>query len=179
MKLYVARHGQTDLNARRQMQGRRGLPLNETGIQQAEESAALLKGIRFEAVYSSPQERAVQTARILTGAENIIVDRRIDVFDVGNADNLVIDENMPLLFGLMPDPSVYSGVENPDDFVRRVYSFMDEILNKYRKNPLNVLIAGHKCTTGAIEAYFKGMPENGDFFSLSVKNGKFRVYDIL
>ena len=58
----------------------------------------------------------------------------------------------------------------------------DRIVYKYPlKNAgreVNVMIAGHKCTTGCIDCYFNGMPADGDFFSRSVANGKFRVYEI-
>jgi probable phosphoglycerate mutase len=158
------------------MQGRKGLPLNITGVKQAEESARIFADVRFDAVYSSPQPRAVQTAQIIARTKNIVTDGRLDVFDVGEADNLIIDENMPLLYGLVPDPSYYRGVESPDAFLKRVYSFMDELLGKYRGKDAKVLLAGHKCTTGAIECYFNGLPENGDFFALSVKNGKVKIY---
>ena len=65
--IYVIRHGQTDLNKERRMQGRSGLPLNEIGIEQAERLRDELGGIKFDIVYSSPQERAIQTAEIATG----------------------------------------------------------------------------------------------------------------
>lgn len=37
MNLYIARHGQTKLNAEHRAQGRNGEPLNEVGIEQAKE----------------------------------------------------------------------------------------------------------------------------------------------
>lgn len=178
MKLYVIRHGQTDLNAQHRMQARKGLPLNEVGIKQAEEAFAELSSIEFVAVYSSPQERAVQTARIVSHTDKTCIDDRLDAFDVGTADNQVIDENMPLLYGLVPDSRYYDGVEDTEHFRERVWSFLDELRSKYRNQDGNLLIAGHKCTTGCIDAYFNGMPSDGDFFSLSSKNGKYKIYDI-
>ena len=65
MNLYVVRHGPTDLNKEKRIQGRKGLPLNETGIEQANIAKDLLKDIVFDFVYSSPLERAVQTAKII------------------------------------------------------------------------------------------------------------------
>lgn len=178
MKLYVIRHGQTDLNAQRRMQARKGLPLNEVGIGQAKEASTELKDVKFVAVYSSPQERAVQTARIVAQTDRICIDDRLDAFDVGTADNQVIDENMPLLYGLVPDSRYYDGVEDTEHFRERVWNFLDELRSIYGNQDGNLLIAGHKCTTGCIDAYFNGMPANGDFFSMSSKNGKYKIYDI-
>ena len=63
MKIFTVRHGQTDLNVQKRMQGRHGLPLNAVGLAQAEELARELADVRVEAAFSSPQERAVKTAR--------------------------------------------------------------------------------------------------------------------
>ena len=55
MRLYVARHGQTNLNLEHKLQGKIGLPLNEHGIAQAKELCNELKNIKFFKAYSSPQ----------------------------------------------------------------------------------------------------------------------------
>lgn len=99
MKIYTVRHGQTDLNVQKRMQGRRGLPLNAVGIAQAEELRRELAGVAFGKVYSSPQERAVQTARIASGGAEVTADERLQPFDVGSADGQIIDGSMRLTVG--------------------------------------------------------------------------------
>ncbi len=158
--IYVIRHGQTDLNNERKMQGRLGLPLNEYGIEQAKALKEKLRNIDFDFVFSSPQERAVQTAEIITG-KPAVLDDRLDVFDLGEADRLHINEVK--MAGPLPDSSVYQGVEEPNRFVKRVFSFMKELENQYGKKELNILISGHRCTTGCIGAFFEGIPEWGYF----------------
>ena len=178
MNLYVVRHGQTNLNLEHRLQGRIGLPLNETGIQQAQELQKKLKDVKFDVAYSSPQERAIQTVSIVSGInkDEIILDERLQPCDMGEADNKVIDENLHFEFGLLPVRSEYRGVENPDDFKTRIKSFLDEIINKYKGKDINIIIGGHKCTTGCIEGIINGFPENGDFFAISTKNGQYKLY---
>ena len=67
-KLYIIRHGQTEMNQRQVLQGRSDLPLNAAGEAQARQAAERLKGVRFDHVFTSPLQRAVQTARILVPA---------------------------------------------------------------------------------------------------------------
>ena len=69
MKIWVTRHGQTDLNLHRLMQGRTDQPLNETGIRQAQEARARIGDIRFDAVYASPLVRARRTGAIIGGVD--------------------------------------------------------------------------------------------------------------
>ena len=178
MNLYVVRHGQTNLNLEHRLQGRIGLPLNETGIQQAQELRKKLEDVKFDIAYSSPQERAIQTVSIVSGInkDEIILDERLQPCDMGKADNMVIDENLHFEFGLLPVRSEYKGVENPEDFRARIKSFLDEIINKYKGKDINIIIGGHKCTTGCIEGIINGFPENGDFFAISTKNGQYKLY---
>lgn len=67
MKVYFARHGQTDWNILRKVQGTTDIPLNETGILQAETLCENLKKkkISFTKIYTSYQKRAEQTAQIV------------------------------------------------------------------------------------------------------------------
>jgi uncharacterized phosphatase len=65
-RLYLVRHGETDWNRQRRIQGRTDIPLNATGREQA-----LMTGHRFAALgawdglYASPLSRARETAEII------------------------------------------------------------------------------------------------------------------
>lgn len=172
--IYVIRHGQTDLNKDRRMQGRMGLPLNEYGIEQANTLKEKLQNINFDLVFTSPQERAVQTAEIIAG-KRAVLDDRLNVFDLGEADRLHISEVK--MSGPLPDSSIYKGVEEPNSFVKRVFSFMKELENENGKEKLNILIAGHRCTTGCIGAYFEGIPADGDMLKFSSDTGDYKTYN--
>ena len=67
MKLYLMRHGETLFNTQKRVQGWCDSPLTENGILQAEQAKQYFakKGISFDAVYSSTQERATDTAKIV------------------------------------------------------------------------------------------------------------------
>lgn len=172
--IYVIRHGQTNLNKERKMQGRMGLPLNEYGLEQAQGLRAELENINFDFVFSSPQERAIQTAEIVTGLK-VTIDERLDVYDLGEADRVPVNELK--MSGILPDTNVYKGVEDPSSFVKRVFSFMKELENKYSNRELNILISGHRCTTGCIGAYFEGIPTDGNILKFSSDTGHYKTYN--
>lgn len=96
----VVRHGQTDWNIIKRLQGRQDVPLNEVGMAQAESVAKLLSEIRsagaaFGTVCSSPLSRASDTAdciaRVLGTGEIKVIDNLIER-DYGSLAGLTLDE---------------------------------------------------------------------------------------
>ena len=80
MKIYYVRHGQTDWNLAKKMQGgQTEKPLNETGIEQANETRKELENVKYDIIIRSPMHRAEQTAEIINQDRNVptIVDERI------------------------------------------------------------------------------------------------------
>ena len=63
--LYLARHGQTALNAEGRLRGLANPPLDDVGITEAHRLGAALAGFRPAAVFTSPLQRAVRTGQIV------------------------------------------------------------------------------------------------------------------
>lgn len=72
MKLYFVRHGQTYLNKYGKMQGWSDSPLTDDGENVARETGQRLKDIPFSALYTSDLGRTIQTAKIISSANNFI-----------------------------------------------------------------------------------------------------------
>lgn len=69
-RLVLVRHGETDANRRRQLQGQQDNPLNAAGWQQARRVAEALRSEQFEGIWSSPLRRAHDTARCIQQLQN-------------------------------------------------------------------------------------------------------------
>ena len=67
-EIFIARHGQNEDNVNGILNGHRDLPLTELGRQQARElgEGIIEAGLEFDAVYSSPLSRALETAEIVS-----------------------------------------------------------------------------------------------------------------
>ena len=77
--IYVVRHGKTDWNDKKITMGRKDVPLNEKGINEAENLRELLKDHSFDLIIYSPLTITKETADIINDNRNskIIYDNRI------------------------------------------------------------------------------------------------------
>ena len=71
MNLYIARHGQTEENVQRILQGQMPGHLTAEGIGQAEQLRDMLRDVPFQRIITSDLQRAVNTARIIAQPHGI------------------------------------------------------------------------------------------------------------
>jgi phosphoserine phosphatase len=91
----LVRHGETDLNREGRFRGRLDVPLNATGLAQAEDCARRVSAEwRVHAVYTSPLARAVDTAAPIARACGVAVERDPEFIDLayGEWQGLTPDE---------------------------------------------------------------------------------------
>lgn len=90
MRLILIRHGETERNAAGAVQGRADVPLSDLGRRQAEALADALRDVDLRAVYSSPLERARETARAIAMPHDLTVTVEPDLIemDVGGMEGL-------------------------------------------------------------------------------------------
>lgn len=65
LEVILIRHGKTDWNIGRRVMGRRPIPLNRLGRQEAALVSQAISGVKIDTIYTSPIRRALETARIL------------------------------------------------------------------------------------------------------------------
>lgn len=82
MKLYLTRHGQTEWNVQKRMQGQNNSPLTELGKWQAMQLGNYLQNVQFNCIYSSSSLRALHTAELVCGERNILVSACDDLREI-------------------------------------------------------------------------------------------------
>ncbi|MFH1263388.1 MAG: histidine phosphatase family protein [Pseudomonadota bacterium] len=70
---YLIRHGQTDWNAIRKVMGRTDVPLNSVGVAQAKDLSGAMSRYPIDAIVTSPQLRARQTADVIGAGRTVPV----------------------------------------------------------------------------------------------------------
>lgn len=155
MTIYLIRHGETAKNREKRLQGRSDSALNENGIRQSEQLREFFAsgGIRFDSVYSSPLQRARQTARLVAGEQTeIITDERLLEMDYGPYEGSSLEAPAPELIRFFSDFAhnpAPEGMESLEHVTRRLGLFLNDIKNRCAGN---VLIATHAIAMkGALE----------------------------
>lgn len=135
-ELIFVRHGQTEWNLARRLQGRGDSPLTALGRQQARAHASWLAEYRPERIIASPLGRAEATARMLADPLGLVVEiePRLAERCMGRFEGWTLDEVSAAApeeaRARVADPWSYraEGGENYDDLLARVEPLLDELL---------------------------------------------------
>ncbi|WP_353717507.1 histidine phosphatase family protein [Dyadobacter sp. 676] len=165
LHVYLLRHGETSWNADgNRYCGATDIGLTQKGLEQAHLAAALLKGVQFDAVYTSPLQRAHRTAAIASGNRaDIIVEQRLIEASFGEWEGKTraefIAENPALWNAWAQEPDyVRAGGtgETAVEVVTRVDDFFNELITKHPNG--TVLVVAHNTVNRFYMAWKLGMP---------------------
>ena len=139
--ILLARHGETDWNLARRVQGHSDTPLNETGRAQARALGEELAGERIDAVYSSDLVRAHETARAVAEPRGLGVTAIRDLRErhFGTWEGLT-DEEIFARFNPTPETSWGDG-ETREEMADRVLGALRRIAATHPDS--RVLVVSH------------------------------------
>lgn len=163
-RLYLARHGETEWNLEKRLQGHLDSPLTKLGVLQANWLAAALNDVPLDVIYTSSSPRAYRTA------ESILQDRKVELIatdelkemNLGDWEGRIAPElereypeqfraywNAPHLFKPLTG-------ESYEDVRIRVATFLEAILPQHEGQ--NVLLVTHTVTLKMIMASYEQRP---------------------
>lgn len=175
MKLYITRHGTTEWNLKKRLQGWADSPLTEDGKNRAIKLGERLKDIDFDMAYSSPQNRALNTAKLILGDK----DTKIKIHDGIKELRYGAWEGMNIVdietqyaedyysYRNTPDKYAPTDGESVLELFERVKSFLEELS---KSDFENVLIVSHGITIKAIISIIKELSWD-EFATLEVYTG--------
>ncbi len=149
-QIIFLRHGQAENNVKRVLSGRTpGVPLTDTGVNQARLCAEFLEEMNISAIYSSPIQRAKHTADTVGEhlSLDVTADERLTELDMGKFTGMQYNEivtNHGNVFMKFYDGELeiaHNGVETFDQVKKRVISMIDAVLKKHPDE--NVLLVSH------------------------------------
>ena len=161
MKLYMARHGETDWNLQQRIQGRTDTRLNETGRRQAQNLGQRLQeeGYHITKLYTSPQKRAFETAQIVSRMLQVPCERQEGLQEIsfGAWEGHTWDEVMALY------PQEYADwhkhrrtVRTPEgesyqELLERVVAALCQIIQKESGKDSQILVVAHSAVLMSLQ----------------------------
>lgn len=179
--LYIIRHGKTDWNEKKKLQGRTDIPLNDEGRKMAVEAGVAYKDVHFDVCYCSPMLRAKETAELILSGRNIpiIYDERLKEMSFGEYEGTENSSKKPEcpIYNFFNAPEKYvavGGAESFEELFARTGEFMKEVVKPELEKGKDVLIVGHGAMNSSIICQMKNLPLQ-EFWSAGIENCKLKV----
>ena len=165
--LILVRHGESEWNRAGRIQGQVNSPLTDLGISQARAISDYLSGIFLNQeleIYSSPLERAIQTAQIIVKgidhlSSEVIIEERLNDFNLGEISGTYGWDKVAEIFPeqaqlRLQDPMRFhpSGGESGAEFEARLRSLMEEL----EGDDTTKLLVSH----GIVNKFIRGIYKN-------------------
>ncbi len=180
-RISLVRHGQTDWNRDRRIQGRSDVPLNDTGREQARETGRALRARRFDGIYASPLIRAFETAAIIAGELGMPGPTAVPGLEersYGRAEGMTGPE---IEAAFSTDRSNVPGWEDDASVLGRILPALARLAENHRGE--HVLVVAHGGVIGMLVRHVTGGErpapgeaiQNGSVHDLELVDGRLRL----
>lgn len=182
-RILLIRHGQTEWNQAERFRGLADISLNETGLTQAQATAARVALALPVAVFSGPLKRALVTAQAIAEASGLHVTAVAGLNDVnyGTWQGLTIDEarqHNPDIFEqwrCSPESIRFPGGETLDEVRRRASNAIDSIATLHTDQ--TVAVVTHISAARLITLHLLGLPTS-NFWTIMQDNCGISTFEI-
>lgn len=170
-ELLLVRHGQTDWNIERRVMGHLSIPLNATGRAQAKALAKGLKEVPIDAVYTSLQQRACETAKIFLKDRDstpLVEDGSFSEINYGDWVNRLFSEVSELeKYFAKPTTVAIPNGENLFDVQKRAVSAIEKIREKHEGG--RVMAISHADVIKLVLLHYFGLSID-DMYKMRIDN---------
>lgn len=170
--IYIVRHGQTEQNLKKKLQGRSNHPLTDLGREQASAVGDAFRdaGIVFDKVYTSPLDRAIETAKLVAGDVPIECEDALIEMDYGPYEGTDLHNLPPEVEEFFQDFTNHpapEGMEQLSSVVARAGEFLERL--KAEAVHRDILLSTHAIAMKGLLEYLT--PEsNGAYWSKYIGN---------
>ena len=170
--IYLVRHGQTAWNKEEIFRGRTDVPLDETGLKQAELAGEYFKGMEIDAIYSSPLSRALQTAQKIAQFHNLKVQPLDGIIDMsfgnweGRAHQEIREKDSKTYRQWVEEPHLVRlpGGESLDDVRVRAIAALEEVIRNHPEKTL--VLVSHRVICKVLICAILGL-DNSHFWQIT------------
>jgi broad specificity phosphatase PhoE len=179
--IYIVRHGETEYNKTKRIQGKQQIPLNINGRTQAVQAAESLRQYKITHVYCSGLIRAGETAAIINKYFSlpVVTDIRLNERDWGAWENRYYTEipNLIQRTGTVwnednLDSSPHQG-ETTRQLMKRCAGFLNDVVKNHAASDA-ILVVTHGGPMRAIIGIVKGL-EDESYLRQNIGNGQIMI----
>jgi broad specificity phosphatase PhoE len=170
--IYLVRHGQTAWNKEEIFRGRTDVPLDETGLKQAELVGEYFKGIEIHGIFSSPLSRAWRTAEKVAEFQNLKVQPLPGILDMsfgnweGRPHQEIRENDSKIYQQWVETPHLVRlpGGEGLDDVRARAMAALENVIRNYPGK--TVVLVTHRVICKVLICAILGL-DNSHFWQIT------------